>query len=142
MRSLRKSDNAPGPCSSRPSRLFFLCRLRPGDHAGKEGRHCAAGRIKDGHDRAGGARLAEALMTRDKAEAFAEKEKATAGRPARGQEASGLKAGYADDNKQFNYYVHFLEQYAAQRSIIRSTSPSGSRSRSSMPRANPCRTPR
>jgi Mg-chelatase subunit ChlD len=31
--------------------------------------------------------------------------------PPRSQEASGLKAGYADDNKQFNYYIHFLEQY-------------------------------
>lgn len=25
--------------------------------------------------------------------------------------ASGLKAGFADDNKQFNYFIHFLQQY-------------------------------
>ncbi len=25
--------------------------------------------------------------------------------------ASGLKAGYADDNKQFNYYINFLKKY-------------------------------
>lgn len=28
--------------------------------------------------------------------------------------ASGLKAGYADDNKQFNYFINFLERYAGQ----------------------------
>jgi Mg-chelatase subunit ChlD len=28
--------------------------------------------------------------------------------------ASGLKAGFADDNKQFNYYVHFLGQFGKQ----------------------------
>jgi len=27
---------------------------------------------------------------------------------------SGLKAGYADDNKQFNYFLSFLDQYKAQ----------------------------
>jgi Mg-chelatase subunit ChlD len=31
--------------------------------------------------------------------------------PPKRQEASGLKAGYADDNKQFNYFIHFLDQY-------------------------------
>jgi hypothetical protein len=38
--------------------------------------------------------------------------------PARGArsraEVSGLKAGYADDNRQFNYYLQFLREYAAQ----------------------------
>jgi Mg-chelatase subunit ChlD len=29
-------------------------------------------------------------------------------------EASGLKASYADDNRQFNYYLKFLQEYAAQ----------------------------
>lgn len=29
-------------------------------------------------------------------------------------EASGLRAGYADDNKQFNYFVQFLERYAQE----------------------------
>ena len=29
-------------------------------------------------------------------------------------EASGLKAGYADDNRQYNYYLQFLREYAAQ----------------------------
>ena len=41
----------------------------------------------------------------------------TADRPARSANqgaASGLKAGYADDNKQFNYFVHFLEKYSSQ----------------------------
>lgn len=28
--------------------------------------------------------------------------------------ASGLRAGYADDNRQFNYFINFLEKYAAQ----------------------------
>jgi Mg-chelatase subunit ChlD len=28
--------------------------------------------------------------------------------------ASGLKAGFADDNKQFNYFIQFLSQYGAQ----------------------------
>ncbi|HAK59841.1 MAG TPA: hypothetical protein DCO77_05585 [Nitrospiraceae bacterium] len=27
--------------------------------------------------------------------------------------ASGLRAGYADDNKQFNYFLHFLERYGS-----------------------------
>jgi len=27
--------------------------------------------------------------------------------------ASGLKAGYADDNKQFNYYLHFLKKFGS-----------------------------
>jgi Mg-chelatase subunit ChlD len=53
-----------------------------------------------------------ARMTDEKADASIGKAKAAVspGR-AKGQEASGLKAGYADDNKQFNYYIHFLEQY-------------------------------
>src|SRR4030042_901833 len=29
-------------------------------------------------------------------------------------DTSGLKAGYADDNRQFNYYLQFLREYAAQ----------------------------
>jgi len=28
-------------------------------------------------------------------------------------QSSGLKAGFADDNKQFNYFIRFLEQYAS-----------------------------
>ncbi|MDH3976032.1 MAG: VWA domain-containing protein [Deltaproteobacteria bacterium] len=28
--------------------------------------------------------------------------------------ASGLRAGYADDNKQFNYFINFLEKYGPQ----------------------------
>jgi Mg-chelatase subunit ChlD len=35
-------------------------------------------------------------------------------RPAAQPQASGLKAGFADDNKQFNYFVQFLEKYAGQ----------------------------
>jgi len=31
-----------------------------------------------------------------------------------GAHASGLKAGFADDNRQFNYFVHFLNQYKSQ----------------------------
>ena len=27
---------------------------------------------------------------------------------------SGLKAGFVDDNKQFNYFVHFLQQYRSR----------------------------
>jgi len=57
---------------------------------------------------------ADALMSAEKSEASAGEARAAASRPAMSQEASGLKAGYADDNKQFNYYIHFLEQYAAQ----------------------------
>jgi Mg-chelatase subunit ChlD len=29
-------------------------------------------------------------------------------------QASGLKAGYADDNRQYNYFLQFLREYAAQ----------------------------
>ncbi len=29
-------------------------------------------------------------------------------------EASGLKAGYADDNRQYNYFLQFLKEYGAQ----------------------------
>lgn len=29
-------------------------------------------------------------------------------------EASGLKAGFADDNKQFNYFINFIEKYKSQ----------------------------
>jgi Mg-chelatase subunit ChlD len=29
-------------------------------------------------------------------------------------DTSGLKAGYADDNRQFNYYLQFLREYAGQ----------------------------
>jgi len=35
-------------------------------------------------------------------------------RPAAPPSASGLKAGFADDNKQFNYFVSFLQKYAKQ----------------------------
>ena len=35
-------------------------------------------------------------------------------RPAAPPSASGLKAGFADDNKQFNYFVSFLQKYANQ----------------------------
>jgi Mg-chelatase subunit ChlD len=38
--------------------------------------------------------------------------KAPSSPPAKRGDTSGLKAGYADDNKQFNYFIHFLEQYA------------------------------
>jgi hypothetical protein len=31
----------------------------------------------------------------------------------RSPQASGLKAGFADDNKQFNYFVRFLEEYGS-----------------------------
>lgn len=33
----------------------------------------------------------------------------------RGRESSGLKAGFADDNKQFNYFVDFLDKYKSAR---------------------------
>lgn len=33
--------------------------------------------------------------------------------PPRPQTRSGLKAGFADDNQQFNYFVNFLERYRA-----------------------------
>jgi len=36
-----------------------------------------------------------------------------AGRPAP-PAASGLKAGFSDDNKQFNYFINFLEKYSGQ----------------------------
>lgn len=35
-------------------------------------------------------------------------------RPAAPPSASGLKAGFADDNKQFNYFISFLQKYANQ----------------------------
>jgi PBP1b-binding outer membrane lipoprotein LpoB len=35
-------------------------------------------------------------------------------RPAATPSVSGLKAGFADDNKQFNYFVSFLQKYAHQ----------------------------
>jgi hypothetical protein len=34
------------------------------------------------------------------------------------QRASGLKAGFADDNRQFNYFIEFLNTYASQVSHI------------------------
>ena len=37
-----------------------------------------------------------------------------AARPVAKPEVSGLKAGYADDNKQFNYFVNFLKQYRSK----------------------------
>ncbi|OGW54527.1 MAG: hypothetical protein A2Z46_07250 [Nitrospirae bacterium RBG_19FT_COMBO_55_12] len=111
MRSLRKSDNAPRFLflSVLALVLFFAaCAAMPAKKAGTTppGESKMAMTAPEAP--------AEARAATDKAEASAEKEKATAARPARGQEASGLKAGYADDNKQFNYYVHFLEQYAAK----------------------------
>jgi Mg-chelatase subunit ChlD len=57
---------------------------------------------------------AESMMRADgerKAEADFSKSRAMSAPAARSQEASGLKAGYADDNKQFNYFIHFLDQY-------------------------------
>jgi hypothetical protein len=45
------------------------------------------------------------------AEASAPREKAAVGRGGAVPSVSGLKAGFADDNKQFNYFVKFLEQY-------------------------------
>ncbi len=45
------------------------------------------------------------------AEAAAPGEKAASVRMNKASSSSGLKAGFADDNKQFNYFVKFLEQY-------------------------------
>ncbi|MEK6699616.1 MAG: VWA domain-containing protein [Nitrospirota bacterium] len=45
-----------------------------------------------------------------KKETYVER-KAAEGMPAKARSESGLRAGYADDNKQFNYFVGFLRKY-------------------------------
>ncbi len=57
------------------------------------------------------------------------------GAPAAAPSASGLQAGFADDNRQFNYFVNFLAEYGPQvphlripveeRIVIRVTDPAG-----------------
>lgn len=59
--------------------------------------------------RAEGEKKAEADFSKSRADGS--KTKAMSAPSPGSQEASGLKAGYADDNKQFNYYIHFLDQY-------------------------------
>jgi len=77
----------------------------------------------DAIDRGDGARGKEDRLMVEKFAAPVKKraemgEKAAAGaRPSRTAatpSASGLKAGFADDNKQFNYFVDFLRKYASQ----------------------------
>ncbi len=115
MRSLRKSDNAPRFLFLPVLALvFFFAACAPVTMPAKKAGIAPPGESKMAMIAPEEPAPAEARVATDKAEASVGKASAAASRPAKGQEASGLKAGYADDNKQFNYYVHFLEQYAAQ----------------------------
>lgn len=53
----------------------------------------------------------EAVKTEGKSSASGEAEKRAPMPAAALPSASGLKAGFADDNKQFNYFVSFLQKY-------------------------------
>jgi Mg-chelatase subunit ChlD len=115
MRSLRKSDNAPRFLFlSVLALVLFFAACAPVTMPAKKSDTAPPGESKMAMIAPEAPAPAEARAAAEKAEASGGKAKAAAARPAKGQEASGLKAGYADDNKQFNYYVHFLEQYAAQ----------------------------
>ncbi len=94
--------------------LFFLFACAPATMPAKKADGAMAGEPKAAMLAKEAPAPADAGVTAEKSDAFVRKSKAAASGPARSQEASGLKAGYADDNKQFNYYIHFLEQYAAQ----------------------------
>jgi Mg-chelatase subunit ChlD len=113
MRSFRKSDNAPRFLFFPILVLvLFFAACAPATMKAKKADTAPPGESKMGLFASEAPAPADARVATDKAETSVGK--ATTARPAKGQEASGLKAGYADDNKQFNYYVHFLEQYAAQ----------------------------
>ena len=53
-------------------------------------------------------REAEVTPTEESAESTEYKKRS---RPTR-KSSSGLRAGFSDDNKQFNYYLNFLKEYA------------------------------
>lgn len=90
--------------------LLFLVACAPATMAAKKA-DTAPGESKMAMIASEAPALADARMTAEKTDVSVGKAKGAASRPAVSQEASGLKAGYADDNKQFNYYIHFLDQY-------------------------------
>jgi len=114
MRSFRKSDNAfQFPFLSVLALVLFFAACAPVTMPEKKAVTAPPGESMMAMIAPEAPALADARAPKEKDDASVRKT-AAAPRPAKGQEASGLKAGYADDNKQFNHYIHFLEQYAAQ----------------------------
>ena len=96
--------------------LFFLFACSPAAMRAKKSDTSALDELKIASSAKEAPAAAPAgVMTKMEAEksfeASGRKAESRPASPPRNQEASGLKAGYADDNKQFNYFTHFLEQY-------------------------------
>ena len=96
--------------------LIFIFACSPAAMRAKKSDTSALDELKDASSAkeapaAAPAGVMARMETEKSFDASGRKAEARPASPPRSQEASGLKAGYADDNKQFNYFIHFLDQY-------------------------------